>query len=145
MGLSVSRIGSKVQWPAMKAMTGMLQLDFVRFKELEKLTRLRAGVSGAVQERLERGRVLEEVLKQDPNNPIEIEDQVIRLYALQHGMLDDVDPVDVRARLSGFVWMVRRDCADLVADLIKQMRLTDEIKEGLDVQLKRFTNTFTED
>ena len=145
MGLSVSRIGSRVQWPAMKAMTGMLQLDFVRYKELEKLTRLRAGVSGGVQKRLERGRVLEEVLKQDANKPLRIEDQILRLYALQHGMLDGVDPVDVRSRLSGFVWQVRRDRADLVADLIKQMRLTNEIKEGLDVQLKRFTNTFTKD
>jgi len=35
-GLSVSRIGNKVQWPAMRKMTGMLQLEFVRYKELEK-------------------------------------------------------------------------------------------------------------
>jgi F-type H+-transporting ATPase subunit alpha len=144
MGLSVSRIGSKVQWPAMKAMTGMLQLDFVRYKELEKLTRLRAGVSGDVQARLEHGRVLEEVLKQEQNRPMELEIQIIRLYALRQGLFDGVDPVDVRALLDKFVAQVLRDAAGVVADLIKQTRLTDEIKEGLDEQLRRFSHTIVQ-
>ncbi len=141
MGLSVSRIGSKVQWPAMKAMTGMLQLDFVRYKELEKLTRLRAGVSGDVQKRLEQGRVLEEVLKQDQNRPMELEEQIIRLYALRNGLFYNVDPVDVRDLLNKFVAQVMRDAATVVVDLIKQTRLTDEIKGGLDEQLRLFSNT----
>ncbi len=145
MGLSVSRIGSKVQWPAMKAMTGMLQLDFVRYKELEKLTRLRAGVSGDVQKRLEHGRVLEEVLKQDQNRPLEIEEQIIRLYALRNGLFDNVDPADVHDYLELFVSQVMRDASDVVNELIKETRLTDKIKEGLDEQLRRFSNTIIPD
>ncbi len=141
MGLSVSRIGSKVQWSAMKAMTGMLQLDFVRYKELEKLTRLRAGVSGDVQRRLEQGRVLEEVLKQEQNRPMELEEQIIRLYALRNGLFENVDPVNVRDILGKFISQVMRDAAGIVEELIKQTRLTDEIKEGLDEQLRRFSHT----
>jgi F-type H+-transporting ATPase subunit alpha len=138
MGLSVSRIGNRVQWPAMKQMTAMLQLEFVRFKELEKLTRIKAGVSAEVEKRLRRGRVLEEVLKQDANAPVPMEEQVIVLYALQHGFLDSVEPVDVRGRLAGLVGWIRAHRPELIRDLIAQRRLTDQIKEGLDEQIARF-------
>ena len=141
MGLSVSRIGNRVQWPAMKAMTGMLQLDFVRYKELEKLTRLRAGVSGDVQQRLNRGRVLEEVLKQDPNDPVAMEDQVLRLYALQHGLLDEADPADVKGMLKRFVKQVRQEKPGIVSELIKNNKMTDDVKDQLGGQLERVSNT----
>ena len=145
MGLSVSRIGSKVQWPAMKKMTGMLQLEFVRYKELEKLTRIKAGASSDVEARLRRGRIVEEVLKQDENRPILMEDQVIVLYALQHGFLDDADPADVRGMLNGLIEHIRSESPELVADLIEKTQLTDEIKEGLDEQIAHFSDSVVQD
>ena len=141
MGLSVSRIGSKVQWPAMKAMTGMLQLEFVRYKELEKLTRIKAGVSGDVQARLTYGKILEEVLKQDQNAPVELEEQIILLYALQHKFLADTDPADVRGKLKRLIAQIRIKRPDIIADLIKNNQMTDEIKEGLSEQLARFSDS----
>lgn len=141
MGLSVSRIGSKVQWPAIKKLTGMLQLEFVRYKELERLTRIRAGASPEVEERLRRGRVLEEVLKQDENVPIPAEAQTVILYALAQGFLDDVDPDEVRDRLDLLLLQVRRDSPDLLAELIRTREMSDEIKEGLNAHLKRFSDS----
>lgn len=141
MGLSVSRIGNKVQWPAMKKLTGMLQLEFVRYKELERLTRIRAGASPEVEERLRRGRVLEEVLKQPENHPVPAEDQTITLYALTQGFLDDVDPEHVRARLLALIQQIRQDSPELVEELIRRRELTDAIKEGLNGHLKRFADS----
>ncbi|MCE9613182.1 MAG: F0F1 ATP synthase subunit alpha [Lentisphaerae bacterium] len=141
MGLSVSRIGNKVQWPAMKKLTGMLQLEFVRYKELERLTRIRAGASPEVEERLRRGRVLEEVLKQPENKPVPAEEQTIILFALNQGFLDDVDPEHVRSRLSALVQQIRQDTPELIDDLIRRRELTDAIKEGLHGHLKRFADS----
>ena len=141
MGLSVSRIGNKVQWPAIKRLTGMLQLEFVRYKELEKLTRIKAGVSGAVEARLRQGRVLEELLKQGENLPVPMEDQVIILYALQEGFLKDADPSQVKRRLDGLIRQVRVQRPDLVADLVSQRALSDAAKEGLHEQLVRFADS----
>ncbi len=138
MGLSVSRIGSKVQWPAVKALTSMLQLEFVRFKELERLTRMRAGASAEVEDRLRRGRVLEAVLKQDENKPVPAEDLTIILYALKNGLLDEVEPDQVRDRLDALLRQVHRESPDLVQLLIRERQLTDAIKEGLNAHLARF-------
>ena len=145
MGLSVSRIGSKVQWPAMKQMTAMLQLEFVRYKELERLTRIKAGVSADVEARLRRGKVLEEVLKQDQNEPVAMEDQVFALYSLQHGFLDETDPADVRDHLRRLIEGLHRDKSDIVDDLVANHKLTDEIKEGLDEYLTRFRDSSLQD
>ncbi len=138
MGLSVSRIGSKVQWPAMKKPTGMLKLDFIRYKELEKLTRIKAGVSAEVEARLAAGRTLEEFLKQDENAPVALENQVIALYALQNGFLEGVVPADVRGRLEQLLNQIRMNCSDTVKKLVESGKMTDDITEVLDEQIAKF-------
>ena len=141
MGLSVSRIGSKVQWPAMKKQASMLKMDYIRHKELEKMTRIKAGVSADVEARLRRGKCLEELLKQDEAQPVPLEDQVIVLFALQQGFLNDVEPKDVRDKLGRLLIHVKSTRPDLMQDLVENQKLTDEVKEGLDEQLARFVNS----
>jgi len=138
MGLSVSRIGSKVQWRAVKEMTGMLQLEFVRYKELERLTRIKAGASIDVRRRLKKGRVVEEVLKQKENDPVPMEEQVLLLFALQNGFLNDVEPEDVQKRLRLLVKQIMDNRPDLVEELIARRELTEGMKEGLNEQIRLF-------
>lgn len=141
MGLSVSRIGNKVQWKAMRKLSGMLQLEFVRFKELERLTRIKAGVSGDVEKRLKRGRVLEEVLKQPQNEPVPLEEQVITLFALKEGFLEGVEPPDVHPMLRALMQQIREKRPDLIKGLIEKQEVTPEIKEGIDEQIASFSHT----
>ncbi len=141
MGLSVSRIGNRVQWPAIRELTRMLQLEFVRFKELERLTRIKAGVSADVEKRLRKGKVLEEVLKQDPNTPVAMEDQVVILYALQNGFLNNVEPSDVRPRLTRLIQQIRQNRPDILEALRERKALTQDVREALHEQLQRFTHT----
>ena len=141
MGLSVSRIGNKVQWPAMKKQAGMLKLEFVRYKELERLTRIKAGVSSAVENRLKQGKCLEELLKQDENCPVPMEEQVMILYAFQIGFLKTTEPVDVKIKLAKYINEVRMCRPDIVDEMIKTRSLTDKMKEGLNEQLKKFADT----
>jgi F-type H+-transporting ATPase subunit alpha len=139
MGLSVSRIGNKVQWNAMKKLTGMLQLEFVRYKELVKLTRIKAGVSADVEKRLKRGKVLEELLKQDANSPVPMEEQVMALFALQAGFFNEVEPEEVKARMVQLIAQLKAKRPDLIEDLIKNNKMTDEIKEGFNEQIAQFS------
>ena len=141
MGLSVSRIGNKVQWKAVKKISGMLKLEFVRYKELEKLTRIKAGVSPEAEARLQQGKCLEELLKQDESEPCAMEEQVMVLYAFQNGFLKTTTPSEVKAKLAAFVKQVRQNCPEAVAELIETQKLTDQVKEALDGQLERFVHT----
>ena len=141
MGLSVSRIGSKVQWPAMKKPTGMLKIEYVRFKELEKLTRIKAGHSSDVDDRLRQGKILEEVLKQDQNKPVPMEEQVMLLYGLQHGLLKGVHPAEVGNIVARYIDAVRMRRPEIVEKLVEGRTMTEEIEQGLQDELDEFQNS----
>jgi len=64
MGLSVSRIGSKVQSPAIKELSDMLRLEYLQHNELLKVTRFKANVSQNVSKRLRYGEVLVQLFSQ---------------------------------------------------------------------------------
>jgi F-type H+-transporting ATPase subunit alpha len=115
----------------------MIKLEYVRYKELERLTRLKAGVSGEVDRRLRRGKVLEEVLKQDQNAPVPLEEQIMVLYGFENGLLDAIEPQDVRATLASFVKHLRLHRPDLIAALVEKKELTEQIKEGLNEEIAR--------
>ena len=78
-GSSVSRVGGSAQIKAMKKVAGTLRLD----------------LAAATQAKLNRGRRTVEVLKQPVHKPLPVEKQVVILYALTHGFLDDVPVNDI--------------------------------------------------
>ena len=94
-GLSVSRVGGSAQIKAMKKVSGTLRLDLASYRELESFAQFGSDLDPATREKLERGKRTVEVLKQDLHKPIPVEKQVMILYALTHGFLDDVEVKDV--------------------------------------------------
>lgn len=138
IGLSVSRIGSKVQWPAMRKLAGILRLEYIQYKELEKLTRIKAGVSASVEKRLQKGKVVAEILKQDKNAPVPVEAQVIILYALANGFMEHLKPDQVAAYQAGLLAKIRAERPELIQELVQKKDLTEQIKEGLHEQLTAY-------
>jgi F-type H+-transporting ATPase subunit alpha len=69
VGKSVSRIGGKAQHPQIKRQAGRIKLDYLQFQELEAFTRFGARLEPQMQARLKRGRILREILKQEPLKP----------------------------------------------------------------------------
>ena len=94
-GLSVSRVGGSAQIKAMKKVSGTLRLDLASYRELESFAQFGSDLDPATREKLERGKRTVEVLKQDLHKPIPVEKQVMILYALTHGFLDDVEVNDI--------------------------------------------------
>ncbi|MGX7112719.1 F0F1 ATP synthase subunit alpha [Gemella cuniculi] len=94
-GLSVSRVGGSAQIKAMKKVSGTLRLDLASYRELESFAQFGSDLDPATREKLERGKRTVEVLKQDLHKPIPVEKQVMILYALTHGYLDDVEVNDI--------------------------------------------------
>ena len=140
-GLSVSRIGSKVQWPAVKALAGMMRLEYLKYKELVQLTRVKAGVSEQVEKSLKRGRIVTELLKQPNDCPVPMADQVVCLYAFEQGFFEDANPEDVQPMLKKLISRVRHSGNGIIEKLIETRELTEEIKEMLTNEFARFRNT----
>lgn len=136
-GLSVSRIGSKAQWPAMKELSQSLRLDYIQYKELLQMTQLRTtGLSKEAEAKLRRGEAINQLIIQEKNKPIIIEEQIIYLYALNRGVLDTLSMSQIRQfRQDIFKFVCQR--YPKYPSLVRSTKeLTAEIKEMLDASLK---------
>ena len=87
----VSRIGGAAQHPRIKQEAGHMKLDYLQFLELEAFTRFGTRLDPAVERRIQRGRRLREILKQDRLAPLPIELQMAWLVAFNSGLLDEVE------------------------------------------------------
>src|SRR5699024_3465854 len=94
-GLSVSRVGGDAQFKAMKKVARTLRLDLAAVRELEAFAQLGPDLDASTQAKLNRGERTVEVLKQGLHEPLVVDKQVMTLYALVHGFLDDIPVEDV--------------------------------------------------
>ncbi len=89
---SVSRIGGKAQHPRIRAEAGRIKLDYLQFLELEVFTRFGARVEPSVEARIRRGRLLRELLKQEPLSPASPRFQLAWLIAFNEHLFDEAEP-----------------------------------------------------
>jgi len=103
VGISVSRVGSAAQTPAMKKVAGKLKLELAQFAELEAFSQFASDLDEATQKQLARGTRLREVLKQPQNSPLSVSQQVALIYAGINGFLDELAVTDVKRYCSSLL------------------------------------------
>lgn len=132
VGLSVSRIGSKVQWPAIKKVSKTLRLEYVRFEELQRLSRLKAaGQSEEVEREVAKGKILYELLKQDRDHPVPSEAEVLIFLAHGKSLLEDLEMgevIDFKEKIFPF-------CLEKNPELFRQLREKKDFDEAMEAQL----------
>lgn len=89
--LSVSRIGGRAQHPSIKNEAGRMKLDYLQFLELEIYTRFGARLEASMEEAINRGRLLRELLKQERLEPQTIEFQLAWLIAFNDGLFAGIE------------------------------------------------------
>lgn len=125
-GLSVSRVGGSAQIKAMKKVAGTLRLDLAAYRELEAFAQFGSDLDEATKAKLDRGARTVEVLKQPENAPLKVEKQVVILFALVNGYLDDVPVEDVTRFEAEFLnWLEAND-----ADLLNTIRQTKQLPDS---------------
>jgi F-type H+-transporting ATPase subunit alpha len=142
VGNSVSRVGSSAQIKAMKKVAGTLKLDLAQFRELEAFAQFGSDLDETTKKQLNRGRRAVELLKQAQYSPARTEDQVIALYALTRGYMDDVPVEKIRAFESGLIDYVNTNCKEFAADIQKDKMWSDASEAKLKEVIAEFKNLF---
>ncbi len=124
-GISVSRVGGAAQIKAMKKIAGPLRLNLAQFRELEAFAEFGSELDATSLAQLERGRRVVEVLKQGQYDPLPIEDQVVVIFAVTEGYMDDV-PVD---QVQTFEKKLREFMRARYGGLLSQIADTGELPE----------------
>jgi F-type H+-transporting ATPase subunit alpha len=90
VGTSVSRVGGDAQTKAMKSVAGKMKLELAQFNELAAFSQFGSELDPATAKALERGKRTQEILKQGQYQPLAEALEVISIWAVTNGHLDDV-------------------------------------------------------
>src|SRR5437764_10115882 len=145
VGNSVSRVGRAAQIKAMKQLAGTLRIDLAQFRELQAFAQFGSDLDKATQDQLARGQRLVEILKQPQYQPMDVEKQVLIIWAATAGHVDDVPVEDVRRFEAGLLKFVENSHHGFVRSIREKKALTDDIKADLEQALKDYKERWTEE
>jgi F-type H+-transporting ATPase subunit alpha len=140
VGLSVSRVGSSAQTKAMKKVAGKLRLELAQFRELQTFVQFASDVDEATKTRINKGRIITEVLKQPDLAPIPFEKQVLVLYAALNGYFNKFEPSQMQEIEKKFIEYVD----DLHGELIGKIKKERAISEETEAEIKQVIEKFIE-
>jgi F-type H+-transporting ATPase subunit alpha len=141
-GISVSRVGGNAQIKAMKQVAGPLRLSLAQYRELEAFAQFGSDLDPATQKQLSRGARLVEVLKQPQYRPVPVEKQVVIIYAVTNGHLDNIDVKHIRQWESDFLDYLEASHGEVLKDIRTKKALDDGITRRLIAAIDAFQKLF---
>lgn len=139
LGLSVSRVGSKVQWPIIKKLGAPLRLEYLQYREVLRVSRLKtSGQSEEAENQLKTGAILTELLKQGPAQPVPMVALALVLYAYSKKMLHELSIEEVNRFQNEIYPFVVKENPDFVKLLREKRDLEDELKKTADELIGKY-------
>ncbi len=142
VGISVSRVGGSAQIKPMKKVAGSLRLDLASYRELKSFAQFGSDLDKATQDQLARGARMTELLIQPRNAPLDVEDQVIAIFAGNEGFLDKIEVEQVVPFRDGLIQYFNESKKELRKRLRDENNISDELagllKEAIAEYLARF-------
>ncbi len=139
-GLSVSRVGSSAQIKAMKKVAGKMRLEAAQFRELAAFAQFGSDLDEETNRKLERGKRLYEIFKQDQYQPLAVYQQVLVYYALINGFIDDIAVDKVRDFESG-LYKYAETNSNLEKLMTDKKDLDEEVEKELQTVIKNYRET----
>ncbi len=128
VGLSVSRVGGAAQSKAMKSLAKSLRLDLAQFRELAAFAQFSTDLDTETKQRIERGRRLTEVLKQNQYDPMSLAEQITVLLAATQGTFDTIEVAEVPAAAKALVQRARTEAKEIFSRIESSGELADKDK-----------------
>src|SRR5690606_26485847 len=136
VGNSVSRVGGSAQIKAMKQVAGTLRIDLAQFRELAAFAQFGSDLDKATQAQLERGRRLTETLKQGQYQPMEVEKQILIIWAVTNGLADSIAVEDLKRFEEELIAYTENSHPGILATLREKKSIDDaltaEMKEAVE-------------
>lgn len=142
VGISVSRVGSAAQVKAMKNVSKGVKLSLAQYRELEAFAQLGTELDAISQSQLDRGARIVEMFKQAQYKPYEVIDQVIDIYSVDNGFLDDINVSQVSKFQVEFLQYFKEKHGSAYDDMNKTKAMSKDAEEQLKTALNAFKKTF---
>ncbi len=130
-GLSVSRVGSAAQIKAMKKVAGKIRLEAAQYRELAAFAQFGSDLDEETKTKLERGKRLEEIFKQDQYQPMPVSQQVLIFFALTQGLLDDIPVEKIKEFENGLLKYVSQTANHILVEIEEKKDLDQNLEEKM--------------
>jgi F-type H+/Na+-transporting ATPase subunit alpha len=142
IGNSVSRVGGSAQIKAMRKVAGTLRVDLAQYRSLQAFAQFASDLDRVTKSRLDRGERTMELLKQGINQPMPVEKQVVSIFTVTRGHLDDIPVQDVRRFESEFLQYVDANYTEIFASIRDTKDLTSDTEKALVEAINKFKKSF---
>ena len=129
VGISVSRVGSSAQIKAMKKVAGKIKLEAAQYRELASFAQFGSDLDDETKKKLERGKRLFEIFKQEQYSPVPVEEQVLIYFAISNGFMDNVPLEKISDFEKDLIDYTRNNAQDTLKN-IAISGLLDEVSEA---------------
>jgi F-type H+-transporting ATPase subunit alpha len=142
VGVSVSRVGGAAQIKAMKKVAGRLRLDLAQFRALEAFAQFGSELDKASQQQLARGSRVVEILKQPQYEPQPVERQVVAIYTVTGGHMDDYPVEDAKRFADEFATYLETRSPEVFTAIRETGDLSEEAEATLKAAIEAFRDIF---
>ena len=142
VGLSVSRVGGSAQVKAMKQVAGTLRLALASYREMAAFAQFGSDLDAATQRQLNRGARLVEILKQGQYVPLPVEKQVVAIFAVNNGYVDEYDTTVIQRYENEMISFFESSYADVLSTLAEKKAIDDELEGKIKAALDEFKGQF---
>ncbi|MBU4256906.1 F0F1 ATP synthase subunit alpha [Patescibacteria group bacterium] len=145
-GLSVSRVGSAAQIKAMKKVAGKMRLEAAQYRELAAFAQFGSDLDEETKAKLERGKRLMEIFKQDLYKPVPVANQVLIFFALTDGLLDDISVEKIGEFENGFRQFALNDAngRQILDEISKTGDLNEKLEKDIKELIEDYKNTLND-
>src|SRR3954463_8737658 len=142
VGFSVSRVGPAAQLKAMKQVAGRLKGDLAQFRELAAFAQFGSELDAATQAKIDRGKRIVELFKQQQYRPQAVEHQVAVIWAVQNGYMDHVPVERIQAFRADWTDYLTTRRPELLNHIAKHKTLSDDLKAELKAAADQFKGSW---
>jgi len=104
--MSLSVVGGRAQPPLLRELSSNLRRNYLEYTEVARLSKLQSGMSKEAEAVMKRGQVLVAMMQQAQQKPAGLAEELLILYALRSGILQDLDSTEwarFRSEIGTFV------------------------------------------
>lgn len=142
VGISVSRVGGAAQLKAMRQVAGRLRLDMAAYRELAAFAQFGSDLDKATQGQLNRGRRMQEILKQPQYAPVSLEHQVMVIFAGTQGYADEVPVEKMRQWEADLTKFLDQSHPEIGKDIVEKKQIAPDNEKKLREALSTFKATW---
>ncbi len=142
-GLSVSRVGSAAQKRAMSKVSGGLKADLSQYRELAAFAQFGSDLDASTQRQLSRGERTMELLKQPQYKPFRLDHQVMLIYAVSRGYLDNVAVNKVDEWRQAFIRYMDTAQAHVGKPILEKGAWNDDVEGQLKQAIQDFNASWS--